>query len=127
MREIKDYIESLQKMLPVGTSISFTEAERRAGIFLEGMAKLTDWRHILSGEKIKLLSTQSAVYAEQMSKATDKTVTEKKTTVEASREYTKARENLEEIDNDLAYLKAYYEIFQNGHLFYRKMAAGDNV
>lgn len=126
MSDFKEYIEKYQALLPVGTSISYTEAEKRAGLFLEAQATITDWRHTLSSEKIRLLSVQTAVYAEKMAAGTAKTVTENKLTAEASAEYTKAREDLEHIENDLSYLKAFYDIFQNAHIFYRTMAKGDN-
>lgn len=126
MKTFKDDIEGYAKLLPVGTSISYTEAEKRAGMFLEAMAYVTNIRHILSSEKIKLLTIQTAVYAVEMNKGTAKTVTENKMMAEASDDYTKAREELEEIDNDLSYLRAYYDIFNNGHIYYRSMAKGDN-
>ena len=36
--------------------------------------------------------------------------------------YIEAREQLEQIENDLSYLKTYYEVFQNAHIFYRGQA-----
>lgn len=127
MNEVKEFIEKYTKLLPVGTSISFTDAEKRAGEFLHALAMITNFRHILGEEKIKLTSIQTAVFAEQMSKGTAKTVTENKLTAEASEEYTRAREELETVENNLSYLKAYYDIFNNGHLYYRQMARGDNA
>lgn len=125
--EIKAELEAYAALLPVNKSISFTEAERRAGEFLKAQAQITEWRHILNEEKIRLLSIQTAVYATQLSACTGKTVTENKTTVEASKEYQTSREDFEHVENDLAYLKAYYDILGNGHIFYRTMAKGENV
>lgn len=127
MTDFKSYIDQYSKLLPVGSSISFTEAERRAGEFLVAQATLANWKHTLTAEKIKLLSVQTAVYADQMSKGSGKTVTQDKITTEASKEYTMAREELESIENDISYLKTYADIFLNGHLFYRSMAKGSNV
>lgn len=121
MNEIKSYIESTQKLLPIGNSVSITESERRAGIFLEAQSRLIDWKHLLSQEKIKLLSIQSVTYAEQMAKCASKTVTETKMLAEASEEYIKSREDLESIDNDITYLKAYLDLFSNSHVFYRQL------
>jgi len=125
--EIKEYIEKYASKLAVNKMVSFTEAEKRAGEFLYAQAQITDWRHLLSEEKIKLTSIQLATYAEQLSLCTGKTVTENKTTVEASKEYQKAREDLESVENDIAYLKAYYDIFQNAHVFFRQMAKGESL
>ena len=88
-------------------------------------ARITDWRHILSEEKIKFLTVQTAVYSEELSKGTAKTMTENKVTAEASESYSSARESLESIENDLSYLRAYYDIFNNAHVFYRQMAKGE--
>jgi hypothetical protein len=122
MGDFKQFIEKYAKLLPVGTSISFTEAERRAGEFLHAMATITTLKHDFSIEKIKLQSVQSAVYSEELNKATGKTVTENKVTVEASITYQKAREDLEFIDADISYLKAYYDIFMAAHVFYRNLS-----
>lgn len=121
MNEMKDFIEQYSKLLPLAKSISYVEAERRASEFLTVMATITNWRHMFSEEKIKLTSVQSAVYAVEIGKGTDKTVTINKLNAEASKEYTDAREALERVENDLSYLKTYYEIFLNGHLFYRSI------
>lgn len=122
MKEIKEKLVAYLEMLPVNRSISAVEAERRSGAFLEVCAKLIDWRHLLSEDKIRLTTAQSVTYAEELSKATGKTVTENKVTVEASHSYTTAREDLESIENDIQYLKSMYEVFNNGHIFYRNMS-----
>lgn len=123
--EVKQYIEKYAAMLPTQKSISTVESERRAGEFLSVQAYIADLRHILSEEKIKLLSVQTATYAEQLSKCSGKTITENKVTVEASEEYIRAREELESIENDLSYLRAYSDIFQNAHVFYRQMCKSE--
>jgi len=126
MNDIKEFISKYESLLAVGTSISYTEAERRAGEFLVGMARITDMKHLLSGDKIRMLSVQTAVYASLMAKGTAKTVTENKLNAEASPEYEKAREDLEHLENDISYLRAYYDILNNAHIFYRTMAKGVN-
>ncbi len=126
MKEIKDYINRYSSLLSLSKSISMPEAELRAGEFLSAMATIADWKHVLAEDKIRLMSIQTATYAQKLSEAAGKTITENKIMAEASEEYTKAREDLERIENDIAYLKAYYDIFNNGHIFYRTMAKGNN-
>lgn len=121
MTEMEQFIEKYSQLLAVNKSLSHTEAERRAGEFLYALTKLIDWKHILTNEKIRLLSIQTATYASEMHKGKAKTMTENKLSAEASEEYIKVREDLEKIENDISYLKAYYDIFTNGHLFYRQM------
>ncbi len=127
MQNFKEFVERYAGLLPVGTSISYTEAEKRAGLFLEAMATITDIRHSFNAEKIRALSSQTAVFAQELSKGTAKTMTENKMSAEASPSYVEARETLEGIENDLSYLKAYYDIFNNAHIFYRTMSKGENL
>lgn len=123
---MKEFIDEYKKLLPLGKSISAAEAERRASKFLEAMATIADLKHEFTKAKIKDLSVQTAVYAEQLAKGTGKTVTENKTAAEASKEYTEARETLESTDNDISYLKTYYEIFHDAHILYRTLAKGES-
>lgn len=127
MNEIKDYIAEKSKLLALNKSISIPEAERRASEFLSAMAVITDWRHSFSENKITEVTVQTAVYAQEMAKGIAKTVTENKLTAEASSEYVAAREALEHTENDIAYLKAYYDIFMASHVFYRNLAKGENL
>lgn len=120
--EIKTYLQEQTALLAVNRSISTPEAERRAGLFLEVCAKIIDWRHLLSEGKIECVTMQSVVYAEELSKCEGKTITADKISVEANPRYTGVREELESVENDVTYLKSMYEVFQNGHLFYRNMA-----
>lgn len=124
--EIKSVIESYSSRLPNNKSISVPEAESKAGAFLEAMAFITDRKHLLSEDKIKLTSIQSATYSEELFKGTSKTMTENKILAEASEEYKAAREALEYVENDIAYLKAYYDIYMAAHVFYRNMAKGES-
>lgn len=126
MTDFKGTIEKYKGLLPVSSSISAPEAERRAGEFLVAMAHITEFRHFFSEDKIRCLSLQTATYAEELAKGTAKTVTENKTTAEASARYMASREDLERIENDLSYLKAFYEIFMAAHVFYRNMCKGES-
>jgi hypothetical protein len=124
---IRDEIEKYAEMLPMNKSISFTDAEKRAACFLTIMAKIVNWKHLLTNDKIRLLSIQTATFAQEMSKGTAKTVTENKLTAEASTDYTKAREDLEGIENDISYLKAYLDLYNNAHVFYRQVSKEANI
>lgn len=127
MKEIKEFIDKHVAMLPVGNSVSFTQYETKAGDFLTALAKIADFRHIFSEDKIRLTSTHIAVYAEQMAKGTAKTVTENKLIAEASPEYIKAREDLESMENNIVYLKTFNDIFTNAHVLYRQLSKGENA
>lgn len=122
---MKNLIEQYSSLLPLGKSISSSESERRASLFLEAMAKVTDMRHQFAEQKIRATSVQASVYAQELAKGTAKTMTENKVTAEASAEYAAAREELEDIENDTNYLRAYFDIFMAAHVFYRQCAKGE--
>jgi hypothetical protein len=126
VKEIKEFIDEYKRLLPLSKSISSVEAERRAGKFLEAMATIADCKHEFTKVKIKDLSVQTATYAQELAKGTGKTITENKVTAEASEVYVTAREALEGTENDISYLKTYYEIFNNAHVLYRNLAKGEN-
>jgi len=125
MKDIKDQLVEYSKLLALTQSISVSESERRASQFLVIMATIIEYRHLFSEQRIEYTSVQTAVYAQEMEKGDAKTVTENKLRAEASSQYVAAREQLERIENDLTYLKTYYELFNNGHLFYRQLAKGE--
>lgn len=122
MKGMREFVDEFAKLLPVGTSVSLTEAERRAGEFLVAQATIANWKHDFASEQSRLQSTLIATYAQEMSKGTAKTMTENKMFAESSDEHIKAREELEGIESDISYLRAYADIFSQAHVFYRNMA-----
>ena len=123
---MKTLVEQYTPLLALNGSISTSESEKRASIFLHAMAQIINAKHELNEEKIKISSVHTATYAEQLSKGTKKTMTENKTEAEASVPFINSREALERIENDIAFLKAYYDVFNNAHVLYRQLAKGDN-
>lgn len=123
MKDLQAFIDKYVKMLPIeGKLLSQPEAERRASEFLVACAHVTNLKHDFGNEKIKASSLERAVYAQVISASDSKKITESKLMAEAHEDYQAARENLEQIDNDINFLKSYYEIFLNAHLFYRGQA-----
>lgn len=102
--------------------MTYGESESRAGQFLEARGSVLDLSHLLRGELVKVTSMHAVIYASQLDKAQAKTITESKVIAEASDIYIKARENVENIENDMAYLKGMYDLFHDAHLLYRQMS-----
>lgn len=126
MDEIKFQIANWVKLLPTGRSVTQEEAEYRSSEFLIASACLAGWRHNLTDNRIKFSSVQAAIYASELYKCSGKTITENKITVEASETYAKAREDFEYTENDINYVKMFYDIFNNAHIFYRNLAKQEN-
>lgn len=127
MSNIKETIKLFADQLALEKSISTSESERKAGVFLMALAYITETRHLLSEAKIKLQSIHDAVYHQELSKCEGGTITANKITVEGSKIYATAREELENFDNDISYLKAYSDIFNNAHVYYRQMSKNGMV
>lgn len=122
MKEIKEQIQKWTQLLPTGKVVTAIEAERRASEFLVANAHIAEWIHLFKDGKIKSESMKVGVYATEMNNCPSKQVTEKKAMAEASESYLKVREEFEFIENDISYLKAFQEIFNNGHIFYRNIS-----
>ena len=120
--EVKKLINETNSLLPIGTSVSQPDAEKRAGEFLMAMASISWVKHEIGASKIKNESLQVSIFAAELSKGTAKTMTENKVTAEASEIYQSVREAYEGDENDLSYLKAMYEVYSNAHIFYRNLA-----
>jgi hypothetical protein len=122
----KEYLSGMASTLALNSSISSSEAEKKASMYLLVLAKIADTRHILAEEKIKATSIQTVTFAEVLSEQKAKTVTENKMNAEANPFYIKTRESVEELENDIVYLKAYFDVFTNAHLFYRAVMKGEH-
>jgi len=120
--QLKDFISKCANLLELSEGITPQEASKRAAKFLAAHAVLNEYKRQYKQEQIKATSLERAVYAQGMANDTAKNVTEKKAFAEASGSYIEARENLEAIQAELSYLQTYMDIFQNAHVFYRKLS-----
>ena len=125
MDDIRAKIHAAVEILPTERAVSEREAERRAGQFLLIQAHITDKMDELNHEKIGTTSILAAIYPKLMAMETSKQVTEKKVNVEGHEDYLAAREAVETIEAQLNYLKTYFKIFENAHIFYRQLAKAE--
>ena len=110
------------RVLHLDNSVDPNEANKRASKFLAATAHLNEYKRQYKKEQIKATSLERAIYAQGMQSTEVKNVTEKKAFAEANSSYIEARENLETIEAELSYIQTYMDIFQNAHIFYRKLA-----
>lgn len=125
LSKLKKLISEAVELLPTEKAVSEREAERRAGRFLEIQAFIVDSIDTLNDNKIRATSLEKAVYAKVLSEVRVKQVTEKKIQTEADPDYQATRENLEDVDARINYLKSYYKIFDNAHIFYRQLSKAE--
>lgn len=120
MENFDEFLEHYVSLLPSTGNMSPGEAEQRAGAFLEGMAKLTAYKHQLGDDLIKATTLRDVAYAQAI-KATDaKNAETRKADAEANPNYISAREEFESIQNKLYTIKTYQEIFLEASRLNRK-------
>lgn len=102
-----------------GTS-SF-DLERKASELLVITASLSQVKYQLEQDLIKARSLERASMSKAVAGASGVSVTEKKLSAESNSIYMADREALETVEATLAYIKAMYDIFTNGHIFYRRL------
>lgn len=99
---------------------SLADAKPRASRFLIVMALLTDFLKDIEEELPKLQTLVDAGYAQAISTALGKNITEKKVAAEASRDYTSVREQKAKLDALRDWTKNHIKIFDHAHLMYRQ-------
>lgn len=122
--KLKGYLGECAKLLNADNIVSEREAEIRAGRFLEAQQQISSGLHLLSKEAFKQNSLQLAKYAHLIGEDTAKNVTEKKANAEAHPEYALIREEHNNLESDISYLKAMLKIYGDAHVFYRQLARG---
>ena len=122
--EVQEFVLDRVKLITF-SSKALKEAVNRATTFLEAMAIITDYKMELENEKAKLTTWQEGEFSKAIKGSEGKNVTEKKIDAVSSKEYTKVREKVEEIDAAISWCKSYIRIFENAHLIYRQQARLD--
>lgn len=124
--DIEDLINRGMELLRHKRTTDTFELETKASSLLQITAELAQVRHTLEQALIKARSVERASAARSMFGTSEKTVTEKKLRAETDVEYTAAREDLEEIENNITYIRGMMDIFKDGHIFYRQILRLDN-
>lgn len=117
--DVEEVINKGLELLDHKKGMSTFDLETKASTLLVLTANLSAVKFELEQQKVKALSTERASSARSMSKSTGKTVTEKKLEAETDPEYVNSREELETLENEISYIKAMIDVFNNGHIFYR--------
>jgi hypothetical protein len=123
--EVRSVIETGLKIVGRDKGVSQFEAEERASSLLIIAAELYKQKYNLENKLIKSSSIQRVSFSKSIHEAEGKNVTEKKVKAESDPTYIKDREESEELENDVSYLKAIIEIFQNAHIMWRQIAKNE--
>lgn len=125
VEEVRSLIGESLKNVARERGITTLEAEERASSFLIVAAELLKYKHHLEQKLIKSNSLETVSYHKAIHEADGKNVTEKKVKAEANGDYILLREQTEEIQSDIAYLKAMVELFRDAHIMWRQIAKED--
>jgi len=98
---------------------SYSEYKERAGNFLVIQAFLTTYLKDVVDELSKYESLKEAMYADVISEAEGKSITEKKINVAKKSGYVSIRESFEQLESVKEWVKGHIKIFENAHIFYR--------
>ena len=99
------------------------ESRDRAAKFLVVQSHLSNHLKVLDDVKVKASTIEKATYAQALLNGGGKNVTENKINAEADPEYSKARETLELVEDEINWTKRHYEIFGNAHIMFRQIAS----
>ena len=96
------------------------EAKRRAAKFLVAQSILSTFLKTFEDDLARQSTLTEAQYAQGISVAEGKNVTEKKITMALYKDYTDAREFQEKLDSLKSWIKTHMKIFENAHLMFRQ-------
>ena len=97
------------------------EAAERCTSFLVMCAIINDEKRECEDERAKLITMETASYAQAVGRSLAKQVTEKKIEAEQDTNYTLIREAKESCDSKVSWLRYYLTIFENAHITYRQL------
>lgn len=99
---------------------SLADAKPRASRFLVRIAVLTNFLKEIEEELPKYQTLVNAQYAQAITSATGKGITEKKVEAEANPIYSEAVENKARLDALRDWVRNYIKIFDHAHLMFRQ-------
>lgn len=123
--EVRSLIEEGLKIVGRDKGVSQFEAEERASSLLIVAAELLKQKYNLENKAVKTSSIQKVSFSKSIHEATGANVTEKKLKAESNPVYIKDREESEELDNDVTYLKAIIELFKDAHIMWRQISKNE--
>lgn len=123
--EVRSLIDLGLKAVGRDKGVSQFEAEERASSLLIIMAELLKQKRSLESKSIKASSIECVSLHKSVHEAEGKNVTEKKLKAVATPEYIKDREEAEEIERDISYLKSMVDVFGDAHILWRQIAKSE--
>ncbi len=123
--ELQSYLNGIVPLFSAENVVSTREAQVRCGKFLEAQHYISLASLQLASQLLKLISLRDIKYAQLMSQDTSKNVTEKKVNVEAHPDYVSIREQVDDVESKLSFLKTHTKLQENAHLFFRTWLKGD--
>lgn len=101
------------------TSEGLASSKERAATFLVVQASLFEYLKQVDEELAKHSTLKEATYANKISKADGKNITEKKINIAVDEEYSSIRESYEALEALREWVKGHIRIFENAHILYR--------
>lgn len=123
--EVRSLIDEGLKIVGRDKGVSQFEAEERASSLLIIVAELLKQKRSLESRRIKSSSIECVSLHKAVHEAEGKNVTEKKLKASANPDYIKDREEIEEVESDISYLKSMVDVFGDAHILWRQIAKNE--
>jgi len=117
---VQEYVDKMMALVPEG-NIEISEAERLAAKFAVARGNIAKYQLELDLNKNKMEGVVSSTYKHALFEAEGKVVAEKQASAEADPTYLARKQELDDLESKIYYLKIMADLFHNLHIFYRNM------
>lgn len=117
---VQGYVDKMMALVPEG-NIDIPEAERLAAKFAVARGNIARYQLDLDLNKNKLEGVVAATYKHSLFEAQGKVVAEKQASAEADPSYIVRKQEFDDLESQIYYLRTMADVFNNLHIFYRNM------
>ena len=122
---LKAQIEESSKYLRSENVVSDTDAQLRAGRFLEIQFRLINGIRDLSSDLLKAKTVLHLTTNQVQQGVEGKNAQEREAKIKADPAYVAAREQYETIESEIESLQSYLSTVKDAHVFYRQLSKGE--
>lgn len=123
---LKSQIEESSRFLRSENVVSDSEAQLRAGRFLEMQFRLINGIRDLSSDLLKAKTVLHLTTSQLTQTVEGKTVGEREAKMQADPTFISAREQYESLKHEIEYLQGYLDTVRDAHVFYRQLSKGES-
>lgn len=123
---LRSKIEESARYLRSENVVSDSDAQLRAGRFLEMQYHLINGVRDLSADLLKAKTVLHLTTSQLIQTIEGKTVGEREAKMQADPTFIEARERYESLKNEIEHLQGYLDSVRDAHVFYRQLSKGES-